>query len=105
MTDVHDSPAVPDQATGGDERLGLFLAGAVLLALGWGLAVAVNLLLHWMAPTGGWVVGPSRITDRFGSYSLWTVAFGLFTGAVGVVLLWLGRRTAEGPFVLPGVSY
>ena len=90
---------------GGDERVGYFLAGALLIFLGWVLGVVLNLLLHAEAGTGGVTVGWIRITSTVGDYAWAVVGLGLFTGAVGVVLLALGRASPKGPFVLPGYDY
>lgn len=105
MTDLRETPAVPPEDPGGDERLGLFLAGAILVVLGWGLALVLNLLLHAAAPSGGWLVGPSRITTHVGTYAWATAAFGLVTGFVGVAMFYVARQQPRGPFVLPGAAY
>ena len=105
MVDVHETPAVPPMDPGGDERAGYFIAGAILVTLGWGFAVVVNLLLHEVAGSGGMTVGWSRITSAMGPYAWAILAFGLVTGAVGVVLLALGRASPKGRLVLPGYDY
>lgn len=105
MVDLQETPAVPPMDPGGDERVGYFLAGALLVALGWGLAVAVNLLLHYMAGSGGRSVAGHTISSILGSYAWATLAFGLFAGAFGVVLLVLGRSAPKGQLVLPGYDY
>ncbi len=90
---------------GGDERLGYYLAGGLLVFLGWALAVVANVLLHAAAGSGGMTVGWVRITSAWGAYAWATLAFGLFTGTVGVVLLALGRGAPKAPLVLPGYDY
>ncbi len=105
MVDVHETPAVPPMDPGGDERLGYYLAGGLLLFLGWGLGVAANLLLHAAAGTAGMTVGWVRLTATLGSYAWAALAFGAFTGAVGVVLVALATRSVRGPIVLPGYDY
>jgi hypothetical protein len=105
MVDVHETPAVPPMDTGGDERAGYFAAGGVLIFLGWVLGVIVNLVLHRVAGSGGMMVGWVRFTSTLGPYAWAVFGFGLFTGAIGVVLLGLGRATPKGPLVLPGVDY
>jgi hypothetical protein len=105
VVDIHETPAVPPMDPGGDERLGYFLAGGLLVSLGWGLGVVVNLVLHWMAGPQGMTLGWVRITSSLGSYAWAAFAFGLFTGAVGTVLLVLGRDSSRGPLVLPGYDY
>jgi len=90
---------------GGDERLGYYIAGALLILLGWVGGVAANLLAHWMAGSGGMMVGWVRITSTLGSYAWAAFAAGLFTGAVGVVLLSFARASPKGSIVLPGYNY
>jgi hypothetical protein len=105
VVDVHETPAVPPTDSGGDERLGYYVAGGLLIALGWGGGVAANLLAHWMAGSGGMTVGWIRITSTLGQYALAVLGLGLFAGAVGVVLVALGRSSPAGPVVLPGYNY
>jgi hypothetical protein len=105
VVDVHETPAVPPMDPGGDERLGYYLAGGLLIALGWGLGVVVNLGLHWLAGSQGMTLGWVRITSALGSYAWAVVAFGLFTGAIGTVLLLLARGSPKAPIVLPGYDY
>ena len=105
MVDVHETPAVPPFDPGGDERIGYFIAGALLILLGWVGGVAANLVLHAMAGSGGMSVGWIRITSTLGAYAWAVFGFGLFAGAVGVVLLALGRNSPKGPLVLPGADY
>ncbi|MCI4368506.1 MAG: hypothetical protein L3K09_02945 [Thermoplasmata archaeon] len=105
MTDLSETPAVPPTDYGGDERLGLFIAGGLLLLFGFGVAVILNLFLHLSAPSGGSVLGPWRITSTMGPYAWAILAFGLVTGIVGAALIALGRETAPGALVLPGYPY
>lgn len=105
MVDLQESPAVPPSDEGGDERVGYLLAGSILIVLGWVVAVAVNLLLHLLAGTGGMNVGWMRITSDLGPYAWAVFAFGLVTGAVGLGTVVEGRAAPKGPFVLPGVDY
>ena len=86
-------------------RLGYFIAGGVLITLGWGVAVAANLLAHYLAGSGGMMVAGHEITSTLGPYAWATFAFGLFTGAFGIVLLALGRGSPKGRIVLPGYDY
>ncbi len=105
MVDVHETPAVPPFDAGGDVRLGYYLAGGVLIALGWGGAVAVNLLLHVLAPASGHWLFHLYFGRTIGPYAWGTFGLGLVGGGLGLVLLLLARRTAKGPFVLPGMEY
>ena len=105
MVDLQEIPAVPPMDPGGDERVGLLIAGGLLIALGWGLAVIVNLLLHYLAGSGGMTVAGHTFTSSLGSYAWAAFGFGLFVGAFGVVLVALGRASPKGPLVLPGFDY
>ena len=105
MTDVSEAPAVPPSDPGGDDRLGLLIAGGLLIVAGWGIAVALNLILHWTAPSGGTPFGPVRIYPTFGWYSGATFALGAVSGLLGAALIGLALRTERGPFVLPGFPY
>jgi hypothetical protein len=105
VVDIQETPAVPPMDPGGDERVGYFLAGAILIAIGWVFAVALNLLLHYLAGSGGMTIAGHTITSTLGSYAWATFAFGLFVGAFGVVLVALGRSSPRGPLVLPGYDY
>jgi hypothetical protein len=105
VVDIQETPAVPPFDPGGDVRAGFFLGGAILIAVGWGFAVALNLLLHSLAGTGGMTIAGHVITSTLGPYAWATFGFGVFTGAFGVVLLALGRTSPKGPLVLPGYDY
>ena len=105
MVDIHETPAVPPMDPGGDIRIGYYIAGWILVFLGWGLAVFVNLFLHYLAGSAGTSIAGHVITSTLGPYAWATFGFGVFTGAFGVVLLALGRATPRGPFVLPGYDY
>lgn len=105
MVDVHETPAVPPFDPGGDERVGYFIAGSLLILLGWVGGVVANLVLHAAAGTGGMTVGWIRITSTLGPYAWAVFGFGLFAGTVGVVLLAFGRASSKAPVVLPGYDY
>ena len=105
MVDLQETPAVPPTDYGGDVRLGYFVAGGVLIALGWGLGVVANLLLHYWAGSSRMTVAGHGLTSTLGPYAWAVFGLGLFTGAMGVVLLAFGRASPKGPFVLPGYDY
>jgi hypothetical protein len=103
MTDIESMPATPPWDPEGDERAGYAAAGGLLVALGWGLGVAANLLLHVYAP--GFALGSVRIGGRLGPYAWGVFGLGLFAGALGVVLLAYARHAPKGRVVLPGYPY
>ncbi len=96
---------MPPFDPGGDERVGWNVTGVLLIALGWGLAVVLNVVLHLAAPTGGLAVGPVRIFSTLGPLAWITLGLGVFTGAVGVGLLLVAREAPRKPVVLPGYPY
>jgi hypothetical protein len=105
VSDINDRPAVPPMDTGADERYGFLLAGAILLLLGWGLLLLVNVALHLTAPSSGTVFGPVHVYPSFGPYAWTSAIFGVGTGLVGLALLYFGWSSPKGKFVLPGQPY
>lgn len=106
MVDIHETPAVPPFDPQGDERFGYFVAGGLLIAAGWGVAVALNVALHAVAGPGGigWWFG-LHVGRAWGAEG-WAVAiFGALTGAFGIALIGFGRTAPRGPVVLPGAEY
>jgi hypothetical protein len=105
MSDLNETPAVPETPTGGDERAGLYLAGGLLVAIGWGGAVLLNLLVHAAAPVGGVHLGPLVVYATWGAYAQATALIGLLTGGVGAGILYTAGSAPTGPLVLPGYEY
>jgi hypothetical protein len=102
VVDIQETPAVPPMDTGGDERVGYFMAGGLMVFLGWGLGVLVNYGLHMMAGPGGQTVAGIWFGPTLGTYAWAALGFGLVTGIVGIGLLFVGRATPKGRLVLPG---
>ena len=91
--------------TGGDARYGLLIAGGVLVVLGWGAMLALNLLLHRLAGSGGVDLGAFRVYSTVGPFAQASAILGAAVGLVGVVIVYYGWTSPTGPFVLPGTSY
>jgi hypothetical protein len=105
VDDPHEAPAVPPFDPQGDVRLGYYVAGGLLIGLGWGLGVVLNVALHLWAPAGGFHLLRFYFGPSLGPYAWATVGLGLFSGTFGVVLLRLARESPKGPFALPGAEY
>ena len=105
VADLQEEPAVPPFDPQGDERAGYLSAGTLLIVLGWGFAVVVNLVLHALAPSGGhWIMGVF-LGRSFGDYAWAVLGLGLVTGALGATLIGIGRSSPKGRLVLPGYDY
>lgn len=105
VVDIYNAPATPPEDYGGDERIGWQAAGVLLMVLGWGFGVVLNLVLHAIAPASGLTVFTVRIFPALGNYAIAAFGLGLFFGAFGAVLWALGRTSPRGPLVLPGYRY
>ncbi len=105
MVDLTESPAVNPEPVGGDERLGLRIAGGLLLLVGFGFGVIANLYVHSTAPATGTPIGPWTVSTTFGDYAWAVLGFGLFATAIGIGLLWVAQGRPKGPIVLPGASF
>lgn len=102
MVDVQETPAVPPTDYGGDERAGYLVSAGVLIFLGWGLGVLVNLGLHMVAPAAGTTIAGIWFGPTMGTYAWAALGFGIVTGFVGVGQIFVGRATPKGRLVLPG---
>ena len=105
MTDLNETPPVPPTDAGGDERLGLQAAGALLIVVGFGLAVIGNIVLHLTAASTGSSFGPWTIFPTMGPYAWAVLILGFGSGLLGSVFLGIARGLAKGPAVLPGFPY
>jgi len=105
VVDLQETPAVPPFDPKGDVRIGYHIAGGILVTLGWGFGVVGNLVLHWLAPSGGYRLYRVVIAGSLGPYAWALLGFGLFVGAFGVVLIAVARGAPQGPVVLPGYDY
>ena len=105
MSDLSEMPAVPPMETGGDERAGFRAAGSLLVVLGWGFGLVVNVLVHVGAPSTGRAIGPIVVFAHLGPFAWAILLFGAFVGALGVAILAVARASPRGPLVLPGFAY
>ncbi|HEV2166780.1 MAG TPA: hypothetical protein VGS23_07410 [Thermoplasmata archaeon] len=105
MVDDSETPAVSPEPVGGDERLGLRIAGSLLLLVGLGFGILANLYLHATAGATGTSFGPWTISSSLGPYAWATFGFGLFASAIGLGLWWISRGSPKGPIALPGARF
>jgi len=105
VVDLQETPAVPPFDPRGDERRGYFIAGGLLVFLGWGLGVVANALLHLLAGNGGMRIAGVYFGPTLGPYAWATLGLGLATGVMGVVMILLARVSPKGAIVLPGYDY
>lgn len=105
MTDLQETPATPPVDFGGDARLGMRIAGGLLVVLGWGFGLVVNAMVHYDATSTGTVLWMVRVFPHWGAYAIGVAILGAFTGALGGAMLALSRHEPAGPLVLPGFSY
>jgi len=96
---------VPPTDYGGDDRAGCFVASGLLIFLGWGLGVFLNVTLHMLAAASGTIVAGIWFGPTLGTYAWAAVGFGILTGGIGVGLLFVARATPKGRLVLPGTDY
>jgi hypothetical protein len=105
VDEAEERPPVPPEDPGGDERIGWWITGALCLVFGWGVAAALNWVLHRVAGSTGFLLGPWWIGPAMGDYA-WTVfGIGVAVGGFGIVLLHLASKAVPGPFRLPGFAY
>jgi hypothetical protein len=90
------------EVVSGNRRAGLFAAGGVLLFLGMGVAIVLNILLHQLAtPTSCLnIAGILTICPNWGWGATIVVCLGVFTSIVGVGLLMLGMQLPPAPLRL-----
>lgn len=105
MEELSERPPVPPEERGGDERIGWWITGTLLLLVGWVGGVAANLALHRLAPASGWRIGPWWIGPTMGPYAWAVFGFGVAVGLFGLVLYGLARNAPRGKIVLPGYPY
>jgi hypothetical protein len=105
VVDLQETPAVPPFDAKGDERYGYYIAGSLLIAIGWGVGVITNVLLHLLAPSGGTRILGLYFGTTLGPYAWATLALGLATGVMGVWLIVLARDSPKGELVFPGYEY
>ena len=103
MTDLQNTPAVAPEDEGGNERVGLRIAGAPRLFVGWGLGVFVNVLLHVSAHSAGGSIGWVRVYPTLGPYAWGVLLLGVVHGRLRRRPD-LGQRASRrsGPLHLPG---
>ncbi len=91
----------------GDRRVGYFIAGTILLLIGLGGGLLLNVLLHRLAPAEGYGLGLFRVYPGWSAYASVAFGLGVLTALVGGAMLYLGWSTPRGalrPFDTEGRS-
>ncbi len=80
----------------GDRRVGYFVAGTILLLVGLGGGILLNVLLHHLAPPGGYGLGLFRVYPGWSAYASVALGLGVLTSLVGGAMLYFGWTTPRG---------
>ena len=92
-------PPAARPGVGGNRRAGLLAGGAVLLTLGLGVAIILNLLAHLGVPAGSCrtLVPGLHICDTWGWYATVVFVLGIFASLVGAGMIALGQQLPASP--------
>lgn len=84
---------------GGNRRAGWIVGGSLLIFLGLGLGIVLNLYLHLIAPVGGCIVVASdfHVCSSWGWYATVVVSLGAFATLVGAGMVWLASQVPRAP--------
>lgn len=85
----------------GNRRAGYFIAASFLLILGFGVGVALNILVHITAPSQGVRVFFVTVYPYFGWYAVLVLALGVVSAFIGLGMIWLGLNERFGRLSLP----
>lgn len=79
---------------GGNRRAGLLAGGSLLLVIGMGGAILLNIFLHLLPAVGQCelFVGLLRVCNEWGWYATIVLALGAFATLVGAGMIWLGLQ-------------
>jgi hypothetical protein len=85
----------------GNSRLGFFMGGIILIVLGLGCAIILNIILHAMAPSGGMDFFWFRVYPGWSWYATITAILGVLATLVGSGMAYFGVTDPSGPIALP----
>jgi hypothetical protein len=85
----------------GNSRLGFFMGGVILIVLGLGCAIMLNVILHAIAPTGGVQLLWFKVFPGWSWYATVAAIIGVVATLVGSGMVWFGFTDPSGPLSLP----
>lgn len=89
-----------DTPGSGNARAGYFIAASFLLVFGFGVGIAMNLIIHATAPAQGIKVFFMTVYPTFGLYSIIVFVLGALSTIVALGMIWLGIDKPVGPLTL-----
>ncbi len=87
--------------TDGNQRAGFLAGGTLLLVVGMGGGLVLNLILHGAAPSGGINLGLFRVYPGWSLYDTIVATLGIIASLIGIGMIWFGFDMPAGPLRLP----
>jgi hypothetical protein len=85
----------------GNSRFGFFMGGVILVVLGLGCAIILNVILHATAPSGGYDLLWFKVYPGWSWYATVTAIIGVLAALIGSAMVWFGFTDPSGPLSLP----